>query len=92
MLERRVAEVTGRGGRGLSAGDISAAVVDISRLVTASARLAKPGPPEPEPEAPRDPGEELDDLLRGIMRKKGLDIEGGQGEARPVPGETLPRR
>ena len=88
MLERRVAEATGRGGRGLSAGDLSAAVVDISRLVTASARLAKLDRPEPEPEAARDPGEELDDLLRGIMRRKARESESGHGDARPVPGET----
>ena len=90
MLERRVAEVTGRGGRGLSAGDLSAAVVNISRLVTASARLRKLD--RPEPEAAQDPGEALDDLARRIMYRQGRKGESGYNDARPVPGETLPRR
>ncbi len=73
MLERRVAEATGRGGRDLSDKDLSAAVVDISRLVTVSARLAKLD--RPEPEAAQDPGEALDELLHRIERRKGLKSE-----------------
>ena len=51
MLERRVAEATRRGGRDLSDKDLSAAVVDISRLVTASARLKKLDEPETGPKS-----------------------------------------
>ncbi|MHC4201502.1 MAG: hypothetical protein ACYSU0_16055, partial [Planctomycetota bacterium] len=88
MLERRVGEATRRGGRDLSDRDLSAAVVDISRLVTASARLAKLGPPEPGAE----PGEESSDSVAArilsIMQEATQRGESASGEARPAAGET----
>jgi len=92
MLERRVAEASGRGGRDLSDKDLSAAVVDISRLVTASARLGKLQQPKPERETGPESSDSVAERILGIMRAASRRHERAKGEARAVPGETLPRR
>ena len=66
MLERRVAEATRAGGRGLSDKDLSAAVVDISRLVTASARLGKLD--QPERETGPESSDSVAERILGIMQ------------------------
>jgi len=80
MLERRVGDATGRGGRDLSDKDLSAAVVDISRLVTASARLKKLDAPESET-GPKSL-DTLEEHIMSIMYPEGERRESGSGDAR----------
>ena len=85
MLDRRIAEVTGRGGRDLSDKDLSAAVVDISRLVTAAARLKKLD--ETDAEAGGKNGPSLEAVLtelyygdQGASDERGnVNVEGNRG-------------
>ncbi len=86
MLERRVGEATRRGGRDLSDKDLSAAVVDISRLVTASARLGKLD--QPERETGPESSDSVAERILSIMQAASQRGESASGEARPAAGET----
>jgi len=89
MLGRRVAEATRRGGRDLSDKDLSAAVVDISRLVTASARLGKLD--RPERETGPESSDSVAERILGIMRAASQRGERANGEAR-LTGHGRPPR
>ena len=91
MLERRVAEATGRGGRGLSDKDLSAAVVDISRLVTASARLGKLQQAKPERETGPESSDSVAERILSIMRAASQRAARANGEAR-LTGRGRPAR
>ena len=73
MISRRVDGLPGRlsadrhgAGRGLSDKDLSAAVVDISRLVTAAARLGKLEEAEADRKDERPMGVRVAEFLRGF--------------------------